>query len=650
LLSAASMGAVLAQAPKVTVPVPMAFGKVDIADLEMKSCEFEKDANAEVLFDKAEVYFDQDFNINLERHMRVKIFNEHGKEQANVRIEFYGGNRAENIFGVQAETINEVNGKPEITRIDKSQIFTQNIDKYRSAITFSLPNVKPGCIIEYKYKKLCYHIDSWFFQNEIPTRYSEVSTSIPEFFYYRTQMRSYEPYYKDVRSSTARILGAGENSLNYQENIEVRAMANVRSLPDEPFMSSRLDNLQSISFQLESIRPVTGLIRTGVDSWEKVGGALADDEDFGGQLKRKLNNEEEIINKAKTLKTDAEKMAYLFNKVRDDMKWNGSDEWYTEDGTYKAWEKKTGNATEINLILYHLLKKSGVDAYPMVVSTKEHGRVNASYPYLRQFNRGVVYVPVDSTKRYILDASGKYNCYNEIPSTLLNSSGLYIDKDKKTYNMFFIKKMDPARQVVMINAEIKPGGKMEGNAEIYNFSYSRMNTIEKYKTDGEKKYTDFLRNNDNNLKITSLKFEGMDVDTLPLKQNVAFNLDLAGTDENYIFIKPNLFTPLKSNEFLNENRYSDIDFGYRNNYAISGTYKIPPGYKSDALPKNIMMTTPDKQISFRRLVAEQDGIIQVRYSVDYKKTIFFKEDYADLREFYKKMYEMLNEQIVLKKS
>jgi hypothetical protein len=77
---------------------------------------------------------------------------------------------------------------------------------------------------------------------------------------------------------------------------------------------------------------------------------------------------------------------------------------------------------------------------------------------------------------------------------------------------------------------------------------------------------------------------------------------------------------------------------------------MPPGYRSDALPKNVSMLMPDQTITFRRLIGEQDGIIMVRYLIDFKKSVFFKENYPELRDFYKKMYEMLNEQIILKKT
>jgi hypothetical protein len=285
----------------------------------------------------------------------------------------------------------------------------------------------------------------------------------------------------------------------------------------------------------------------------------------------------------------------------------------------------------------------------MVVSTQKHGRVVPFYTSTAQFNRAVVYIPVDSTKNYVLDATGKYNMYNETPSELLNSSGLWIDKQNKKYDMILLHNDVPVRQVVFINGDIKPDGKLTGTAQISSTSYNKIRSVEKYKTDGEKKYIDYLRDDDNNLKISSLKMQDMEVDTLPLMQNIDFSLDLAGSDENYIYLNPNLFTSLKTNPFLSEKRMTDVDFRYLRNYTVNGMYKIPAGYKVDALPKSVMIVMPDKSVSFKRLVAEQEGTIVIRYAISYNKIEYLKEDYPDFHEFFKKMHEMLNEQIILKK-
>jgi len=634
-------------------PTTQPYGKVDQADLEMKACDFEKDANAEVLFDKGNVYYGGDLGTVInEVHRRIKIFNDNGKSSADIHINYLGGNRLEYISGIQAETINLVDGKIEVTKLDKKQIYTKTIDKWRNEITFTMPNVKPGSIIEYKYNwntNDIFDIPDWEFQDKIPVRYSEYTTGIPDIFYFRAQPHLTYTLVKNTRTSQGRSFVDNTGTYSYTLELETKAMANVPPLPDEPFMSSFRDNVQEIRFQLVSIRPIGGFTRTGTDTWAKVGGKLIDDEDFGGQLRRKLNNEDAIIGKAKALKTNEEKIAYIFNEVKNSMKWNSIDDWYTIDGTYRAWENKTGNSAEINLILYHLLKETGLEVYPMVVSTREHGKVLPLYTSTIQFNRAVVFIPVDSTKNYVLDATNKYNLYNEIPADLLNSSGLWIDKQKKQYDIVYLHNDIPVRQMIFINGEIKPDGKLTGTAQISSTGYNKMNAVEKYKTDGEKKYIDFLRDNDNNIKISSLKMQDMEVDSLPLMQNIEFNLDLAGSDENYIYLNPNLFTSLKTNPFLSENRMTDVDFRYLRNYAVSGMYKVPAGYKVDALPKSLTIVMPDKGVSFRRIVAEQDGSIIVRYNISYNKTQYSKDDYPDFHEFFKKMHEMLNEQIILKK-
>jgi hypothetical protein len=618
-----------AHQPAYNGPTTQDFGKVDMADLTMTSCGFEKDANAEILFDKGSVYVSD--ALVFERHIRIKIFNENAKDQANIRIEYFGGDHYEFLDGVQAETINADNGKIVITKVDKKQMFTQSIDRARTVLTFAFPDVKPGSILEYKYaiNSPSYgDFPDWYFQNDIPTRYSEISNGV-----------SSEIYYKNLVMVT----------LPYVKNTDVvKSMANIPSLPDEPFMNSAKDNAQRVLYELKSIN-MPGRSSGFSDTWDKVGEEVCEDDYFGGQFNKKLSGEDEIIKKAKSMTSQKERIAYVFDEVKGQMKWNDLNRWYTSDGTQDAWNKKSGNSTEINLIVCHLLQKSGVKAFPMMVSTRKNGKANPAYPSKYQFNKTVTYIPIDSTKFYVLDATNKYNVYNDMPADLLNTFGFWIDRENKKYDLVFLQKPSPVRQLVLVNAEIKPDGKIAGTVQINSFSYNRLHAVEKYKTDGEQKFMDYLQDGNNDLKISNVKFENMDVDTLPLTQSLDFNLNLSGSDENYIYVNTNLFTGMRNNPFLNENRFTDIDFKYQDNFSINGVYKIPAGYKTDALPKSTSMMMPDNSILFKRLVAEQDGSIVVRYVVDYRKSIFFKENYPELHEFYKKMLEMLNEQIVLKK-
>jgi hypothetical protein len=609
-----------------TIPAAQPFGKIDKADLEMTSCDFEKDANAEVLFDKASVVPVEDV-LMMEHHTRIKIFNDFGKYEGNVRIVYPSFEQQVTIGGLEAETINLNNGKIEFTQLDKKGTYTETVDKIRSALIFVLPNVKAGSVIEFKYRVAIRYLPTWYFQSHIPTRYSEFQIDLPNSVEFRAIPHVSLPYVKNV----------GE-SLDLRQ---IKALANIHSLPDELYMGAFDDNLQRIEY--------LGM-NTLVSSWAKIGELATRFTDFGDEFGKNVTGGSAIVKQAKGLKSDDEKIAFVFDTVKNSMKWDEITRFYTIDGTPKAWDKKTGNSAEINLILYNLLKKAGIKAYPMLVSTKKNGKINPANPNIFQFNNTVVYIPVDSTKYYVLDASGKYNLFNVVPTDELNSFGLKIDADNKEYKTVFLESAEPAMQSVFLNAEISPAGKMAGSAEITSYSYNKINAAEKYKTAGEVKYIDYLRNNDNNLKVSSLKLSNMEVDSLPLTQKVDFSTDLTGSDETYIYFGSNLFTLMGANPFINENRYSDIDFGYRNNYSISGIYKLPAGYKTDALPKSITIVMPDQSIIFKRTVAVDNGTVLIRYVLNHKKALYFKKDYDDIRGFYKKMYELLNEQIVLKKS
>lgn len=615
-----------------TGPTTQPFGKVDMADLNMAACDFEKDANAEILFDKGNVYYTPDYSMVFEHHVRIKIFNDKAFDWANVKIRYMGGDKSEFLSGLQAETINVSNGAVEITKVDKKQIFSKAIDKIQTEISFAFPNVKPGSIIEYKYAVSSDYVDlfpDWYFQDEIPTRYSELSSSVPNELFYKKLVMVTLPFVKN--------------------NDNIKAMANIPSLHKEPFMSSWHDSAQRIFYQLLSVN-IPGYMKNYSDSWEKVGEDESGFDDFGGQLHRKLNGEDEIISKAKAMPSEAEKIAYIFDLVKNTMKWNGIDVRYTDDGTSDAWNKKTGNSTEINMIVCHLLQKSGVPALPMLVSTRDQPKVNPAFPSRYKFDKTLAYVPVDSVNYYLLDATDKYNTFNEAPDDFLNTYGLAVNVDKKQSELVFLQKLPSVRQLTLVSAEVKPDGHVQGTVQINSFSYNRIDAVERYKTDGEDKFIKFLQDGNNDLKISNLKFDNMEVDTLPLTQTADFNLALSGSDENYIYINPSLFTGLDTNPFLSESRNTNIDFKYKSNYSVSAIYKIPAGYKVDALPKSTNMAMPDNSIFFKRLVAEQDGAVMVRYVVDFRKSIFFKENYPELHEFYKKMVEMLNEQIVLKKA
>lgn len=614
----------------------MVYGVVDTADLKLTSCEFEKDANAMVLFDKAKVLFSTMGYVAMERFKRVKILNEKGKEEGSVRIEYNNLYGAEEILNIEGQTINLDSGKIVITKVDPKQIYFQHTDKNKDALIISFPNIKEGSVIEYRYsfaRRLAANFPAWYFQSNMPTRYSEFKVYFSSRLKFKAFARTNKPFSKDTS------LDGGH----------VWAVSNISSSKKEAFMRADNDALQSVALLLNEVDDFNGKTIHLNDSWSETGKLLANEKDYYKELDQHLSDEDNLIKQASELKTDEAKIAFLYNQVKSTISWNGSKNWGSKDGIRSAWKKKVGNSAEVNAILYHLLKRSGVKAYPMLVSTRDNGRIEPDFVDIFQVNDLVTYVPVDSTKYYLLDATDKYNTYNQIPYDLLNSYGLCLDKERNKYDVIFIDTKTPSRNVTFVNGEIGADAKMKGTGEIGSYGYNRIGNLEIYKTTDEKKYKEFLAENDNNLKLSNLKLENTEIDTLPLKQSFDFTYDLNNTDK-YIMFSPNIFTSLHDNPFLNDTRSSEIDFGYANNHMIYGRYKLPDGYTIESLPKDANIVMADKSIRFKRILGNEDGYISIHYEIRVNRTRFPRSDYPNLHEFYKKMYDMLNEQIILKKN
>ncbi|HTK21087.1 MAG TPA: DUF3857 domain-containing protein [Mucilaginibacter sp.] len=612
------------------------FGNIDTADLKLTSCDFEKDANAMVLFDRAKVTFSIYGTLNLERHRRIKIFNEKGKEHGNIKIQYDNMYGVDHIYQIEAQTINLENGKIVTSRIDPKLMYAEHTDKNKDAIVLAFPNVKPGSVVEYRYyltRNIASNFPAWYFQSDIPTRYSEFDVFFSSSLHFNVLTRISKPFLKDT------LLNGGH----------VWASSNLSSSREEAYMRSTGDALDNVSLLLTSVDSFDGKNIKLDDTWATTGKKLVNQKDYYKELDQHLSGEDTLLKRASTFKNNDERIAYIFNAVRNTISWNGYQNWGSKDGIRNAWKKRVGNSAEINAVLYHLLKASGIKAYPMLVSTRENGLLEPDFVDVFQINGLVTYVPIDSAKYYVLDATNHYNTYSQIPFDLLNSYGLRLDKTGDKYDMLFLETKAPSKEIVMINGDIGSDAKMHGTGDIVSYGYDRTAKLEIFKTTEKKKYEEFLSEGDNNLKLSDLKSENVEVDTLPLKQSFAFTYDLNNTD-NYLLFSPNIFTTIHINPFLSEERTSSIDFGYTNDHVIFGTYKIPQGYKVESLPKDANMIIADKSIRFKRMLEQADGNIQLKYEISIHRTRFLKSEYPDIHEFYKKMYDLLNEPIVLKKS
>ena len=113
----------------------------------------------------------------------------------------------------------------------------------------------------------------------------------------------------------------------------------------------------------------------------------------------------------------------------------------------------------------------------------------------------------------------------------------------------------------------------------------------------------------------------------------------------------NIFSGFESNPFLSDNRFSNVNFGYKRTITSHIIISLPKNYTIDALPKIVSMSTPEKDIIFSRSVNydKENNQLECILVFNFKKSLYTYDEYPLLKEVYKKMFTYLKEPVVLKK-
>ncbi len=621
------------------------FGKVDKADLLMKECDFDPKAEAMVLFDVGETYCfyyptseTNPLGTQLERHVRIKILSDKGLSHADVKLPYMDFKNVSTIKGLTAATYNlDASGNVVVTKVDKKSIYEKRLNKRASEVVFTFPDVKVGSIIEYKFKleaQDLYALSNWNFQASIPVRHSEFTLNFPREI--ELDCQSYGAL--DVKRNF-KIFG--------NNDIQTYSLDNIPALRDEPFISCEDDYLQHLEPRLLALN--LGVRRIPLTTtWPRIIKNLMEDEDFGIQLKRNIPRTDDLNKELANIQDPYMKMVTIHNYVRKNMEWNGYTSIWAMDGVRSAWNSKKGTTGEINFILINLLKDAGLKAAPVLISTRKNGVVRPANADYSQFDKVMAYVTIGDNF-YVLDASDKHTPPNLIPYEVMYSEGLVIESLEKFeggWKPLWNEKKVYGEQVTL-HGLIDSEGRISGTALIRSLNYSKVNKLPVLK-ESRKKLIEQLIGGDATLKIDSIEIENVQSDSLPLVQKLNY-VKSASLTGDYLYFNANMFTGLEQNPFVADERTSDIMFATNRQYMINGSFFIPEGMEFDEMPRNVRMITPDTSMIFTRIIQVEKNQLMFRINVDFKKPFFPVDEYPYFKEFYKKLFDLLNEQFVIKK-
>ncbi len=619
-----------------------AFGKVAKSELEMKECSFDDKAEAMILVDDAQLDYVYGSGMEMKRRMRIKILSDKGMEWANVHLPYLSMKGEEDINSLEAVTYNiDASGAVIGTKVDKKLIYEKKLNKRWTEKVFTFPEVKVGSIIEYKYKHTGIGLSDWYFQNKIPVKYSRYAIDFPEEIDVRVIPSCSRTYDRKTSSSGRR-------------NAQIYSMSDVPAFHDEPYIINEDFYRDHISTKVVAYE-VDGMRKNQLANWIQVIKFLMEDEDFGIQLKKNIPRTADLDAKLRTVNSPYEKMKTIYKYVQANMQWNEYTGIWAFDGVKSAWKDKKGTLGEINLILVNLLKDADLDAHPVLVSTHSNGLVNTgdagtySYPGFHQFNKVMAYVTIDE-KPYVLDATQKETPVHLIPADVLMTEGLVIEKID-TYEWGWRTLWDDkiqTKNVIISKGFIDESGKLTCDAAISSFDYARLDRLGTVKKGKDTYIEKYVSSANSSYNVEDVTFENVDSDSLPLVQNVKFTQTLNSSGD-YRYFSTNILSGLEKNPFVADNRTSDIFFGANQSYLLLGNFTLPDGYELEALPKNVKMIMPDTSIVMSRISQLSGNILMTKIQLDFREPVYAAAQYGEFQEFYKQLFDLINEQYVIRK-
>ncbi len=656
--------------------LPIKFGKVTVADFDVKSPLIDSNTNAVVVADVGSSEFmantnDLNFSILFKRKVRIKILNKKGFDAANITIPLYVSDKSieERLEDLDVYTYNLVNGKVQSTKMERSSLFTEKHNKNLIYKKFTFPALAEGSIIEYAYEiksDFFFNFQSWIFQGDYPVLWSQYDASIPEFFKYIILSQGYNSFAVNKTDSRSVNFKFVQRVLNSSSPFEVGGntkrdefdiagladlhtwiMKDVPALKEESNITTLGNYVSKIEFQLKQIAYPNQVPSNYMNDWQKVSTDLLINENFGIPIGRGngwLDDEVKVIvGNATTAKDKAKK---IYEHIRDRYTCNNFNGRYISTSLKDVFKNKNGTVADINMLLIAMLRNQQITADPVLLGTRNHGYTSEYYPLMDRYNYVIAQAQIDGTV-YYLDAATPRLAFNKLPLQAYNGQARIIDKEGSA--VYFVADSiseSDATSVFITNMDNK---KVEGsfnNTMGYYHSLNLRNKLAKsnmvdYKKTLQETYSDEIEID--NVEIDSLKL---------LDEPIALKFDLklkAFGEADIVYFNPMLGEAIRKNPYTAAERFYPIEMPYTINDMYTLNMEIPKGYKVDEIPKSARIKLNEDEGMFEYLISASAENIQMRCRVIIKKATYSKDDYQTLRDFYGFIVNKEAEQIVFKK-
>ena len=649
---------IIAFSHKIVFPqdTPITWGEIPRADLEMKAYPADTNASALILCDYGESKLSDDLGVNFTRHLRVKIFTKEGYETGTIKVPVESDDEVERISKIRGTTyVISADGSVQKTELRDRDILIEKVNDRYSRYCFTLPALQPGCVFELSYKihatSYYWHLmKDWIFQTKNPVRWSEYRITHPKCIGFTMVTRGYEPFIaKEAQSVNQTFLSDEALSFLGANRVECwlhqYIVQNAPAIRDEPYMKTPDDYVNKLEVQISGLSPWIGSASGVFNSWDKFVDYLRDDPSFC----RVIGNTRKIRNLTESLITGLsspeDKMIAIYNWVTKSIVCTHNGIWAHND-LDEVLDDKKGNCSDITMLLLSMLKLAGIDGYPVILSTRDNGELQETYPIATQFNYVLAKVIIGS-KSYFLDATDPLKPWDMIPPKVLGVRALVVKPNP--HEWVTLSSSNDFSYTSLAKMKINDDGSIQGTFEDMYRDYA---ALEKRKGLKEKKEIEIVKEafstETNGFSVDSISIDGKDSVSRPVRlKALVSSSTYTQVNGDYIYINPRCINRLKENPFKSKNRKFPIDFPYRSNVIDVVNIELPDSFEVKEKISNHNISMGGNLATYTVSSQVEGKQIQISSKFSIRETQIKPLLYEELKSFYAKIVDAESEQIVL---
>ena len=425
-------------------------------------------------------------------------------------------------------------------------------------------------------------------------------------------------------------------------------MKDVPAFKEEKYMTAASNFRSSVHFELASVHSFNGGVDQLAKTWADVDRELSNNKDFGIQIKKGVGffqkNLDSLLSD-KRAPLDRAKKIYRF--MQHWYSWDGYTGTQCAKGIKDAFEARKGNVGDINLSLIAAMQAAGLDACPVLVSTRDNGLPEDLFPVISDFNYVLARLELGE-KTYLLDATRPVLPFGVFPMACINGRGRVFYNDKPSDWEPIVAPVSQ-KVVYMANLDLDSAGQVSGTVTQSYYGYAALAKREAMRNYNSKAaYLKALRGKWQDMEILDDSIDHLNDPERPLVEILTVRFkDLQSAGSGGVVFNPFFQNAVKENPFKLKERHYPVDFGAPQEYYSVTTLRYPEGYRVLSIPVKKALALPDKGGRYVLDNSQFKNQVVIKTIMDMNRPVYAADQYPSLKEFYNRIIQSQRAGLVL---